>query len=424
MKKTLIFILVSIIAALGAGWSIARFRITHPPYSEQALIDCITPQVKSFPTFNNPLDSINAVVDGSQKFKSAARPIINVERLYNFGVLQNGEVGKHQFVVKNEGTADLSISVEETSCKCTAANLGQEIVKPGDSAVIDVTWKTADFIGEYTQKVLLQTNDPDMMMVELEVRGKIVADARAIPSELAFTNITKGFAAQTQTQIVCYKNPPLEIAVYEFLNPEVKDKFELLIDPLKEEEYRSEPDATGGYRLTLNAKNDLPLGAFSETLVLKTNSSLQPDIKIPVHGTVVGNVSLAGPGWNEESKTWILGVLESGTVGKKLLWVLDRSVKAEDRGNLKPGEIPPHINLEIESVDPSWLLVELEKPVYLSETGVVRTIIRLTVPADAPVCDYWGHVQEKMGTIILKTSSEDEKSILINIRFAVTNKQK
>ena len=421
MKKTLLFIFVSIIASVAVGWGSARYRITHPPYSEQALIDCITPTV---PKFNNPLDSINAVVDGAKKYDSQARPILNVDRLYNFGVLQNGEVGKHQFIIKNTGTADLTVSVEETSCKCTAADLGKGTVKPGDSTVIDVTWKTADYIGDYIQKVLIQTNDPDMMMVELEVRGKIVADARAMPSELTFNNITHGYTDQTQTQIACYKNPPLEITGYDYLNPASKNNFDLQITPLTEEEYQSEPDATGGYQLTLTAKDNLPLGPFSETLVLKTNSPLQPEIKIPIYGTVVGNISLAGPGWNEESKTWILGILESGSVGKKILWVLDRSVKAEDRENVKDGEIPPHINLEIESVNPDWLQVELDKPVYLPESGVVRTIIHLTVPADAPICDYWGHVQEKMGTIILKTSSEDEKSILINIRFAVTNKQK
>ncbi len=420
MKKNLIVIFVSVIVAIAAGWSIAKYRITHPPYSEQALIDCITP---STITINNPMNDLNAVLQGAKKYETPPKPVLSVDRLYNFGVLQNGEVGKHQFVLKNKGDADLTISVEETSCKCTAANLGNNIVKPGDSTVIDVTWKTADYMGEYTQKVLIQTNDPDMMMVELEVRGKIVADARAMPSDLTFSNITHGYTAQTQTQIACYKNPPLEITGFDYLNPDAKDRFELKITPLTEEEYRSEPDATGGYQLTLTAKDNLPLGPFSETLVLKTNSPLQPEIKVPIYGTVVGNISLAGPGWNDESKTWILGMLESGKVGKKILWVLDRSIKAEDRKNIKPGETPPHIKLEIESVNPDWLQVELGESTYLPESGVVRTLIHLTVPADAPICDYWGHVQEKMGTIILKTSSEDEKSILINIRFAVTTKQ-
>ena len=399
MKKTLIIILVSIIAAILVGWLIARYRITHPPYNEQALNDFITPATSSM------------------------RPILKVDPLYNFGVLQNGEVGEHQFVIKNVGKADLTVSVEETSCKCTAANLGKDVVKPGESTVIDVTWKTADFIGEYTQKVLIQTNDPEMMTVELEVRGKIVADARAVPSELNFPNITKGLPSQSQTQVVCYKNPPLEITGYEFLNPESKNSFDLQIVPLTEEEYTREPDATGGFNLTLNAKGNLPMGSISETLVLKTNSPLQPEIKIPIYGTVVGHISLAGPGWNKDFQTWILGILDSGKVGEKVLWVMDRSVKTEAKENLKPGEVPPHINLEIESVFPDWLQVKLDKPVYL-ESGVVQTKIHLTIPADAPICDYWGNVPGKMGTIILKTSSEDEKSILINIRFAVTNKQK
>ena len=412
MKQTVIVLLLSIVAAIVTGWSIAKYRITHPPYSPEALIECITPSAPS------------SVAVGGARVDIVKRPILEVDRLYNFGVLQNGEVGKHQFVLKNNGQADLTVEVSETSCKCTAANLGSNVVKPGDSTTIDVTWQTADYLGEYTQKVLLQTNDPDMMMVELEVRGKIVADARAIPSEFDFPNITINTTAQAETQIACYKTPPLKIIGYEFLNPDAQKNFDLKIEPLTESEYQSEPDATGGYRLTLTAKNTLPQGAFSENLVLKTDSALQPELKIPVVGTVVGNISLAGPGWSEESKTWILGVLEQGSVGKKILWVLDRSVKQEDREKIKPGEVPPHVHLEIESVDPKWLQVELQDPVYLPESGVVRTIINLTVPADAPICDYWGRVHEKMGTIILKTSSQSDKSILINIRFAVTTKQK
>lgn len=428
MKKTVVVVIVSLIAAILVGWGIAKYRITHPPYNPAELVKCITPSVQiesNVPATNGAASANGQTVPaavGLDELQTLPHPIISVERLHNFGILQNGEKGEHDFIIKNSGDANLTLSIDETSCKCTAAVLEDGVVKPGMSEIIKVTWKTADFMGDYVQKVLVKTNDPEMSLVELEVRGKIVADARAVPSEISFASLPFRKNAMAETQIACYKNPPLKITQASILNSDVKDYFDIKIENLTEEEYYKEPDATAGYRISVIAKETLPLGPFKETLIIKTDSPLQPEINVPVYGTVVGNLSIAGQGWSSETKTWILGYLDKGVEGKKMLLLLDRSAKPEDTANLKPGELPPHIDLQVESVEPEWLQVKLDNPAYLGESGIVRTQLFLTIPADAPVCDYWGLVPEKMAKIILKTSSQEQKSILIYVRFVVTNK--
>ncbi len=423
MRHTFLFVLLAFVLAIVTGLSIAWYRVSNPPYNPSELIKCITSDAVPEES-SSPADSgFQAVLDGADQLKKLKRPILEVDRLFRFGVMQNGESGKHSFLIKNRGDADLTLTIDETSCKCTAATIGDSTVKPGMTGEIDVTWKTADFIGEYTQKVLVKTNDPDMSLVELEIRGKIVADARAIPADLSFPAITLHKTSVVSTQIVCYKQPPLTITQVSFLNERAKDSFDIQISELPAEIYGKEPDATGGYKITVTAKDNLPQGPFKETLILKTDSPLQPEIQLPVTGNVVGSISVAGPGWSAEDNVWVLGLLEKGTVGKRVLWILDRSVKTEQAASVQPGQLPEHIKLEIESVEPAWLQVELKDATYLPESGVVRTLVSLTVPENAPVCDYWGRIPDKMAKINLKTSSKENKSILIYVRFAVTNKE-
>lgn len=375
-----------------------------------------------------------------------ARPHLEVDRLFQFGVLQNGETGEHKFVLKNTGNAPLHISVDETSCKCTAAELGNGRVAPGMSTEILVTWKTADFIGNYSQRVLIKTNDPDLPLLELEVHGKIVADARAIPSEVSFAAATYQQSATAQINLFCYKNPPLKIKKARFLDPAASGHFQVDWVSAPQNLIDREADATAGYTLTLTLKNSLPLGPFQQILVLETDSPLQPEIRVPIHGKISGALSVAGPGWDEERKTWILGILDRGATATKTLWIIDRSPKAARGANAstdlpapanteaasseaatnvepQPKSALPGVKLEIEKVEPEWLKVQLQDPVYLPDAGIVRTVIQLTVPPNAPVCDYWGQHAEQKGQILLKTSSKESKTLLIYLRFAVKNKE-
>ncbi len=391
---------------------------------------------------NNP-DSNKTTPDAGR-----ARPHLEVERLFQFGVLQNGETGEHKFVLKNTGNAPLHIAVDETSCKCTAAELGNGRVAPGKSTEILVTWKTADFIGNYSQRVLIKTNDPDLPLLELEVHGKIVADARAIPSEVSFAAATYQQSATAQINLFCYKNPPLKIKKARFLDPAATEHFQVDWVPAPQNLVDREADATAGYTLTLTLKDSLPLGPFQQILVLDTDSPLQPEIRVPIHGKISGALSVAGPGWDEERKTWVLGILDRGATATKTLWIIDRSPKAarganslSDSANPEPANSDPAnpepvanaepqpesalpgVKLEIEKVEPEWLKVQLQDPVYLPDAGIVRTVIQLTVPPNAPVCDYWGQHTEQKGQILLKTSSKESKTLLIYLRFAVKNKE-
>lgn len=80
---------------------------------------------------------------------------------WDFGqVLQQEEVS-HQFEVKNTGSDTLFISRVKPACGCTSAPLTRDVVGPGESIWIDVTFNTKKFSGKVTKAVTVFSNAPN-----------------------------------------------------------------------------------------------------------------------------------------------------------------------------------------------------------------------------------------------------------------------
>jgi len=97
--------------------------------------------------------------------------------VHDFGRIYSSWDVTHVFVVQNTGDADLEIDNLVTSCGCTTARLSSDVIPPGQSAELSVTFD-ADYHpteGEVTRLVWFATNDPTQPWVEV----RLTADVRA-----------------------------------------------------------------------------------------------------------------------------------------------------------------------------------------------------------------------------------------------------
>jgi len=93
---------------------------------------------------------------------------------FDFGkALQNKTLHK-DFVLRNIGTADLSISRVSTTCGCTAALADSTVVKPGASTTLRVDLQTRTYSGKVERKILVESNDVKSPL-ELKVQATVVA---------------------------------------------------------------------------------------------------------------------------------------------------------------------------------------------------------------------------------------------------------
>jgi len=124
----------------------------------------------------------------AQKPATAARPAISFdERVHDFGVVNEGTVLKHKFVIKNTGKAVLKIENVSTSCGCTAATAGVDEIPPGGSGPLEVTFHTNLFSGPGSKGIQVATNDPRNPTSSLEIKYDV---QRLLRFESPFVSLT------------------------------------------------------------------------------------------------------------------------------------------------------------------------------------------------------------------------------------------
>jgi len=114
----------------------------------------------------------------SFKPKSAEPKLeVNVAQ-HDFGAIPATDTVQTVFQVKNTGGKTLEISRIQTSCGCTAAMMGSQSLKPGESSPLKVTFDPRGKAGRQARTLWLFTNDPDPANAQKQL--VIMADIQAL----------------------------------------------------------------------------------------------------------------------------------------------------------------------------------------------------------------------------------------------------
>ena len=101
--------------------------------------------------------------------------ILVSEEEWDFGKVIRGEKPSHIFMVKNGGEGDLIIGSLKESCACIGVSISTNLIKPGESAELKVSYDTTDYVGKDEKHIHIYSNDPQEadkridLYVEIEV---------------------------------------------------------------------------------------------------------------------------------------------------------------------------------------------------------------------------------------------------------------
>lgn len=97
-----------------------------------------------------------------------------VERKHDFGVFkeQDGKV-TCQMRVTNTGTDTLVIIKAQAGCGCTAVNIPQSPIMPGDTAAVTITYNPAGRPGQFSKQAIIFTNASVKRSI-LEITGNVI----------------------------------------------------------------------------------------------------------------------------------------------------------------------------------------------------------------------------------------------------------
>lgn len=89
------------------------------------------------------------------------RPILQLGTTqHNFGKVKQGEILEFSLPFQNSGKKELEIKDIQESCSCTATELSNKKLKPGEAGSIKIKLDTKDREGKLSRTVTFVTNDP------------------------------------------------------------------------------------------------------------------------------------------------------------------------------------------------------------------------------------------------------------------------
>ncbi len=222
------------------------------------------------------------------------RAVVDGDLTYHFGSMRQDDKGHRKWTFRNEGKGDLLLTMVSSTCSCTIANLKDgktATVKPGETTEVELEWETRKNNGAYSKSATIGTNDAEHPTFVLAVEGTVRPAVIVFPADetVNFLEISNDQEDHTgRAGVYTIDRDDFEITKISTSKPGV-----LLVEkePMAKEEL-DHFQAKKGYRLTVDVKSGMPLGAFREEVVIGTNHPQQPEVRLYVMGKMVGPISM------------------------------------------------------------------------------------------------------------------------------------
>lgn len=219
---------------------------------------------------------------GAQGASSSKPKAVAAEPIADVGSVAKGDNAAHDFVIKNEGTADLQITNVQPACGCTVARYDKTIA-PGKTGSIHVVVDTTTFSGAIAKYVTAFTNDPDNPQIQLTVKAKVEPYIAIKPGYARFI-VVRGESQQgiiTQT-LSATDGQTFDITGVDSPMPALKVTYREATPKERQ------PDVKGKqWRVDMALSNDTaPVGAIATYVTVHTTHPKQKVVEIPVSGFV------------------------------------------------------------------------------------------------------------------------------------------
>lgn len=328
--------------------------------------------------------------------------------IYNFGIMDVKSAGSHDFFIKNVGTQDLILTVNQTSCSCLGIVITPPRVPPGTSARCHLKY-TADqaTIGKFSQGGIVRTNDPDNKEIYLGVEGVFTNPVVLRPSGINLPRVAAGTTRTATVRFYGFEDEPLLLSAPTWTDGEHFD-FQWETAEFKESDKEDTlfSLAKSVVEGTITIKQGLPVGSFQEWFQVKTNFPSQTNVRFRVSGQIVGgNFSISGTGYNSST-----GVVEFERT------VMGRSVSREISVQFS-GASASTATIHVGEIDPVWIRVKPSEP---KDIGPLRIFaLTIEVPEDAPTGSYGGSSDGQQAYVMLETNVESIGVVRIPLQFVV-----
>ena len=379
---------------------------------------------------------------------SGARANVEDSTTHDFGVMSVGSQGDHTFVLRNIGTAPLTLRVGRTTCKCTLGELASNSVEPGEETEIKLSWIVKSNATQFGQEAEIHTNDPNHAVIPFKVQGQVIREFELTPDiiDVGLKSPSEGIQAETTVYSFSeYEIAPTGAGMLDDATDALAEvTFEELDRDAFDEKFRDQ--ANQAFLIRADIKPGMPQGkinanirfgfvrkndsgegvAIAEIDPRQTDMTIPPPaldadadpetaLLVPIRGQIVGTLGMM-------RNTKVLPLkdgtyrLDVGTIpaGETTEFSAFVTIKGDRRND---------IELEIESISPKeFVTAEFGSTRDGSQTTLAPLKIIFTPPANPEkTLDYRGLSGDTndYGRIVLKSKSDDGAKMVLYLKFLV-----
>lgn len=108
--------------------------------------------------------------------ESPAQNIQVDQNLWDFGQIKQGQLLKHEFILRNESSETLNLKDATTSCGCTVLEFKKKVLLPAESTTIEVKFDSKDYLGPIQQFVYVNTDSKDNPVFRFIIKAYVTKD--------------------------------------------------------------------------------------------------------------------------------------------------------------------------------------------------------------------------------------------------------
>lgn len=284
MKKAPQLFLIAFLVILGA---VLAYAVLGGDPAEEAQSD-----EEFLATLNN---SDVSTTDGGKTLLapsgSGGGPKIETETdMYMMGTIANDHIGEGEVIVYNRGGAPLKISKVTTSCGCTLGNMSKDVIFPGEQAILEVQVDPYKVPGHFhSMKTLtIFSNDPINKRASVVINAYVEKEFNWEPEAADFGIVAKDSGSEIRIHVTQEQEALFEITQVSI--PSSAEVFSFEQEDVPESEWKT--PGHHEYVIIAKVRPDAPKGDYYSNLVIQTNISRVPNIKIALSASVRGVYSL------------------------------------------------------------------------------------------------------------------------------------
>lgn len=268
------------------------------------------------------------------------------ETTHHFGMMQVGTTLQHEFTIKNEGEAAMTLVAGESTCKCTKFELDKEQIAPGETATLTVEWLGKARDPRFQHGGPVYTDDPERTTINFVVRGEVDAPFEVLPEGTWSVEDLTETESGTAMGIICSRLFS-DFEITDILHESEYITTEVI--PLTNSEL-SEVAAKCGYKVVINVSPDVPPGKFSDSVDIKVNRGDNVSMRIGVSATREGPIKVvttSGGIWVGSKTSLRMGQFSKEEGHEAVMVLVTRADSIEGELELLEIETRPHF-LEVE----------------------------------------------------------------------------